>query len=39
MARKRRFSEEPFGENNQAQIAQRGTTKRVLEEKTVLSAG
>ena len=39
MARKRRFSEEPFGETIQALMAERGTTYRGLAEKTGLSAG
>ena len=39
MARKRRFSEEPFGETIQALMAERATTYRGLAEKTGLSAG
>jgi transcriptional regulator with XRE-family HTH domain len=39
MARKRRFSEEPFGETIQVLMAERGTTYRGLAEKTGLSAG
>jgi len=39
MARKRRFSEEPFGETIQALMAERGTTYRGLAERTGLSAG
>jgi transcriptional regulator with XRE-family HTH domain len=39
MARKRRFSSEPFGETLQALMAERGTTFRALGERTGLSAG
>ena len=39
MARKRRFSEEPFGETIQVLMAERGTTYRSLAERTGLSAG
>jgi transcriptional regulator with XRE-family HTH domain len=39
VARKRRFSEEPFGETIQALMAERATTYRGLAEKTGLSAG
>lgn len=39
MARKRRFSEEPFGETVQALMGETGTTYRALAERTGLSAG
>ena len=39
MARKRRFSEEPFGATIQALMAQTGTTYRGLADRTGLSAG
>ena len=39
MARKRRFSTEPFGETVQALMAERGVTYRGLAAKTGLSAG
>jgi transcriptional regulator with XRE-family HTH domain len=39
VARKRRFSEEPFGATIQALMAQNGTTYRGLAERTGLSAG
>jgi transcriptional regulator with XRE-family HTH domain len=39
MARKRRFSTEPFGETIQALMAERGVTYRALAAKTGLSAG
>jgi len=39
MARKRRFSNEPFGSTIQALMTERGTTYRALAERTGLSAG
>ena len=39
MARKRRFSNEPFGPTIQSLMTERGTTYRALAEKTGLSAG
>ncbi len=39
MARKRRFSEEPFGVTIQGLMAQTGTTYRGLADRTGLSAG
>ena len=39
MARKRRFSTEPFGETVQSLMAERGVTYRGLAVKTELSAG
>ena len=39
MARKRRYSTEPFGKAVQALMADTGTTYRALAEKTGLSAG
>jgi transcriptional regulator with XRE-family HTH domain len=39
MARRRRFSEKPFGETVQELMAERGTTYRVLADRTGLSAG
>jgi transcriptional regulator with XRE-family HTH domain len=39
VARKRRFSEEPFGPTIQALMAQTGTTYRALADRTGLSAG
>ncbi|MDQ3866201.1 MAG: helix-turn-helix domain-containing protein [Actinomycetota bacterium] len=39
MARRRRFSEEPFGETVQALMSDTGTTYRALAERTGLSAG
>jgi len=39
VARKRRFSEEPFGATIQALMAQTGTTYRGLADRTGLSAG
>ena len=39
MARKRRFSTEPFGPTVQALMADTGTTYRALAERTGLSAG
>jgi transcriptional regulator with XRE-family HTH domain len=39
MARKRRFSSEPFGRTIQALMAETGTTYRALAERTNLSAG
>jgi transcriptional regulator with XRE-family HTH domain len=39
MARKRRFSNEPFGPTIQALMTERGTTYRALAERTGLSAG
>ena len=39
MARKRRFSSEPFGKTIQALMAETGTTYRALAERTNLSAG
>ena len=39
MARKRRFSNEPFGDAIQALMAERHTTYRALAERTGLSAG
>lgn len=39
MARKRRFSEEPFGATIQALMAQTATTYRGLADRTGLSAG
>ena len=39
MARKRRFSEEPFGPTIKALMAQNGTTYRGLADRTGLSAG
>jgi transcriptional regulator with XRE-family HTH domain len=39
MARKRRFSERPFGETVQALMGETGTTYRSLAERTGLSAG
>jgi transcriptional regulator with XRE-family HTH domain len=39
MARKRRFSTEPFGATVQSLMAETGTTYRALAEKTGLSAG
>ena len=39
MARKRRFSNEPFGAAIQALMTERGTTYRALAERTGLSAG
>jgi transcriptional regulator with XRE-family HTH domain len=39
MARKRRFSERPFGETVQSLMAETGTTYRALAERTGLSAG
>ena len=39
MARKRRFSDQPFGHTVQALMAQTGTTYRALAERTGLSAG
>ena len=39
MARKRRFSEEPFGPTIQGLMAERGVTYRALAEETGLSAG
>ena len=39
MARKRRFSNEPFGPSVQALMNERGTTYRALADRTGLSAG
>ena len=39
MARRRRFSSEPFGKTIQALMAETGTTYRALAERTNLSAG
>lgn len=39
MARKRRFSTEPFGATVQALMAETGTTYRALADRTGLSAG
>jgi transcriptional regulator with XRE-family HTH domain len=39
MARKRRFSEEPFGATVERLLAENGMTYRALAEKTGLSAG
>ena len=39
MARKRRFSEAPFGETLHTLMLERGVTYRVLAERTALSAG
>src|SRR5215207_10530624 len=39
MARKRRFSEEPFGPTIQRLMSDKGVTYRALAEKTGLSAG
>ncbi len=39
MARRRRFSEEPFGATVQTLMAETGTTYRALAERTGLSAG
>ena len=39
MARKRRFSNEPFGPTIQSLMTERGTTYRALAERTGLSAG
>jgi transcriptional regulator with XRE-family HTH domain len=39
VARKRRFSTDPFGETIQSLMAETGTTYRALAEKTGLSAG
>jgi transcriptional regulator with XRE-family HTH domain len=39
VARRRRFSEEPFGPTLEALMAETGTTYRALAEKTKLSAG
>ncbi len=39
MARRRRFSEEPFGATVQALMTETGTTYRALAERTGLSAG
>ncbi len=39
MARRRRFSEQPFGATVQALMAETGTTYRGLAERTGLSAG
>ena len=39
MARRRRYSAEPFGESVSGLMADRGTTYRVLSERTGLSAG
>ncbi len=39
MARRRRFSEEPFGATVQALMGETGTTYRALAERTGLSAG
>jgi transcriptional regulator with XRE-family HTH domain len=39
MARRRRFSEEPFGRTVQMLMAETGTTYRALAERTGLSAG
>jgi transcriptional regulator with XRE-family HTH domain len=39
MARKRRFSNEPFGPTVQALMTERGTTYRALADRTGLSAG
>ncbi len=39
MARKRRFSTEPFGPTVQALMAETGTTYRALAQRTGLSAG
>ena len=39
MARRRRFSEKPFGDTLQALMAETGTTYRTLAERTGLSAG
>lgn len=39
MARKRRFSSEPFGKTIQTLMAETGTTYRALAERTNLSAG
>jgi transcriptional regulator with XRE-family HTH domain len=39
MARKRRFSDEPFGSTLQTLMAERRTTYRALAEQTGLSAG
>ena len=39
MARKRRFSTEPFGPTVQALMAETGTTYRALADRTGLSAG
>jgi transcriptional regulator with XRE-family HTH domain len=39
VARKRRFSEQPFGETVQALMGETGTTYRALSERTGLSAG
>ena len=39
MARRRRFSDEPFGETIERLMAERGVTYRALADKTKLSAG
>jgi transcriptional regulator with XRE-family HTH domain len=39
MARKRRFSNEPFGPTVQSLMTERGTTYRALADRTGLSAG
>jgi transcriptional regulator with XRE-family HTH domain len=39
MARRRRFSEKPFGETVQELMGERGTTYRTLADRTGLSAG
>jgi transcriptional regulator with XRE-family HTH domain len=39
MARKRRFSEQPFGQTVQSLMGETGTTYRALAERTGLSAG
>jgi transcriptional regulator with XRE-family HTH domain len=39
VARKRRFSEQPFGETVQVLMGETGTTYRALSERTGLSAG
>jgi transcriptional regulator with XRE-family HTH domain len=39
MARRRRFSEKPFGETVQELMGERGTTYRALADRTGLSAG
>jgi transcriptional regulator with XRE-family HTH domain len=39
MARKRRFSDQPFGATVQSLMAETGTTYRALAERTGLSAG
>ena len=39
MARRRRFSDEPFGETIERLMAEKGVTYRALADKTKLSAG